>query len=249
MEKMKFISCLFLVHLIVIHIKCISIQNNSYNIYNNFIDYSFSHTHCHIHLKINNYNNIFGNFEFCRQCEKNNQKLKNKNCEKCMNWEILTELTIISPEETLDEIINYNKSISRYGDGELSFIFGNGISFQKFDKILSKRLYDILQSNEEGLLIGIPDLLNMNYLYKFIDSAQIYWKNWHKNKVSKLILILNENKTYYSSLITRFYRPYKDKSQVHKYVEKLKQIWNKRDVVIIEGEKSRVGVNNDYLII
>ena len=247
MKEIRFISYLFLINLVIIDIKCISNQNNSYNIYNNFNDYSYSHTHCLIHLSINNYNNIFGNFEFCRKCDKKNeeQQSKIKNCEKCMNWEILTELTIISPEETLNEILNNNKSISRYGDGEFDLLFGSSIGFQKVDKILSKRLSDILQSNDEGLLIGIPDILNMNNLYKFMDGCQKFWTNWHKKRVFKLVLALNENKTYYSSFMTRFYILYRDQSKVPKYIEKLKQIWNKRDVVIIEGEKSRLGVNND----
>ncbi len=59
--------------------------------------------------------------------------------------EILREIKIMSPEETLDEIINNNKSISRFGDEELILTFGGKIGFQKYNKILSKRLlYDIL---------------------------------------------------------------------------------------------------------
>jgi len=86
---------------------------------------------------------------------KNAQKQKKKNCKKCNTNKILRELKIISPDETLDEIINNNKSISRFGDGEIYLIFGGKIGFQKFNKKLSKRLYDILQTNEKGLLIGM----------------------------------------------------------------------------------------------
>ena len=38
---------------------------------------------------------------------------------------------------------------------------------------------------------------------------------------------------------------HKDKSKVSKYIKKLKKIWEQRDVVIIEGEASRLGVDND----
>jgi glycosyltransferase family protein len=37
----------------------------------------------------------------------------------------------------------------------------------------------------------------------------------------------------------------KDKSKVLNYIKKLKQIWEQKDLLIIEGEKSRLGVGND----
>ena len=150
----------------------------------------------------------------------------------------------MSPEETLDEIINNNKSISRFGDGELNLIFGFKIRFQKYDKILSKRLCDILQTNEKDFLIGMPDQLNFENIDKYTDGSKKFWAKWIKKNIFKLILKLNEKKTYYSSYITRFYILYKDKSKVYKYVEKLKKIWIKKDIVIIEGQQSRLGVNN-----
>ena len=123
-------------------------------------------------------------------------------------------------------------------------IFGRKIGFQKRNKELSKRLYDVLQTNEKDLLIGMPDPLNIENIVKFTDTTKKYWTKWIKNNIFKLILILNEKKTYYSSFITRFYILYKDKSKIFKYIEKLKKIWNKKDIVIIEGHQSRLGFNN-----
>ncbi len=60
----------------------------------------------------------------------------------------------------------------------------------------------------------------------------------------RLLKILKRKK-YYSSDITRFYSKYKDKSGVSKYIQKLKELWEGRDILIIEGEKSRSGVGND----
>jgi glycosyltransferase family protein len=53
------------------------------------------------------------------------------------------------------------------------------------------------------------------------------------------------NRKYYSSMISRFYIEYKDKSKIPYYIKKLKQIWDKKDILIIEGEMSRLGVGND----
>ena len=177
-------------------------------------------------------------------CKNKKKKKKSKKCKKYNIKDFLREIKIISPDDTLDEIINNNKSLSRFGDGEFNLIFGHKIGFQKLNKNLSKRLYDVLQTNENGLLIGIPDILNFENNDTFTNNSKKYWGKWIKKNKFNLVLILNKNLTYYSSFITRFYVSYKDKSKVSEYVKKLKKIWNKKDIVIIEGQKSRLGVNN-----
>ena len=83
----------------------------------------------------------------------------------------------MSPEDTINEIIYNNKSISRFGDGEFTLIFGYGISFQKENINLSNRLFNILKSDEEGLLIGLPNSLNINYLDNFMIFLKIIGVN------------------------------------------------------------------------
>ena len=99
-------------------------------------------------------------------------------------------------------------------------------------------------SNEKDLLIGIPDSLNFEYLNNLIPRTKRFWKKWIKKNKFKLIF-LHKKVNYYSSFISRFYIIQKDKSNVQKYIKKLKKIWEKKDVLIIEGEKSRLGVGND----
>ena len=53
---------------------------------------------------------------------------------------ILEGLKIVSPEDTLNENIYNNKSISRFDHGEFSLIFGNDIGLQKTNNLISNRL-------------------------------------------------------------------------------------------------------------
>ncbi|KAG4095512.1 DUF1792-domain-containing protein [Neocallimastix lanati (nom. inval.)] len=185
-----------------------------------------------------------------------NEKKYSKYCKKCLNLKgkkgldcssrcpalkKLSSLNILSNEETLDYIINNNKSISRFGDGEFNLIFGEGIRFQKFDNNMSKRLADILNSNKEGLIIAIPDKLKM------VKNNNNFWKNYISMYQYKLIKLLNFNKIYGNTQMSRFYWFNNNRSDVLKYIDKLKLIWDKKDIVIIEGEKSRFGINNDLL--
>lgn len=182
--------------------------------------------------------------QFCLKCIEKGEK-KQKNCKKCSASEILNVYKVFSPEDTLDEIINHNKSIVRFGDGEFEIIFGKDIGFQKNNKKLSKRLYQILNSNEEGLLIGIYNGINSEELRKYNQGAYKFYIAFNEKNKFKLAKVLNRSKQYYSTQITRFYIDYKNKLGIGDYVKKLKKLWDKREVVIIEGEKSRLGIGND----
>ena len=81
-------------------------------------------------------------------------------------------------------------------------------------------------------------------LNKFNKNTQNYYKTYLEKFKYKLAKTL-KNKEYYSATITRYYIDVKNKKKVGKYVKKIKQIWNKRDIVIVEGEKSRLGIGNN----
>ena len=74
-----------------------------------------------------------------------------------------------------------------------------------------------------------------------------YYRNFLESYKFPILNIINKNKTYYSSTLTRFYIDYKSKKGVQNYIKKLKKIWENKDVVIIEGEKSRIGIGNNLL--
>ena len=154
-------------------------------------------------------------------------------------------MNILSQEETLNEIIQKNRSISRFGDGEMKIIFGIGIGFQKANKKLIIKLKKVLKSKRKGLLIGINIPYNNRYLSYYNRRAKRYFIYWVERFKLKLFTLIDINRKYYSSFISRFYIDCKDKSKVPSYIRKLKQIWDKKDIIIIEGEKTRLGVGND----
>ena len=168
-----------------------------------------------------------------------------KKCLSCPREILFNGLNILSPEDTLNEIINNNRSISRFGDGEFNLILGHKIGFQEVNLKLIKKLKKVLKSREKGLLIGIFLPYNNKYVKPFIYSVKRYIIKWIESRKKDIFSLIDLNREYYSSFITRFYIFYKDKSKVPDYIKKFKQIWEKRDILIIEGEKSRLGVGND----
>jgi glycosyltransferase family protein len=58
---------------------------------------------------------------------------------------------------------------------------------------------------------------------------------------------LESNRQYYNLWISRFWIPLRDKDRAIKIALQLKEIWRGRDVVIVEGKETRMGVGNDLL--
>lgn len=170
---------------------------------------------------------------------------KEKRRYKAICKNVLGKYKIATPYETIDELVKTGKSISRFGDGEFDMIYGIGMNYQKYNEKLAKRLEEIVQTDDSNILIGIPNVFNLEYCDKYTGFATEFWPKWINRYKFKIVRLLKRNKQYYSAQISRFYLDYKDKSHTAEYVKEVKKLWDKKDVVIIEGEKSRLGVGND----
>lgn len=149
---------------------------------------------------------------------------------------------VLNIEESLDYIIKNKSSFIRFGDGELAIIKGNNIGFQKKNECLARRLEEVLSSNIKGLEICIPGVFKS--LNEHTKEANKFWK---MNLVDsrKKWYELCKNKQYLNAFVSRPYMEIKNKQKSKKYFEKLKLIFKNKDVVLIEGKYSRLGVGND----
>lgn len=157
--------------------------------------------------------------------------------------------TIEDSKKTIKYIVKTNKSVSRFGDGEFRWIFQeNDINeFEKNSLELSRRLYEILQSTNDNIIICVPKFLTT--LKNLRPSSKLYWARFAKIYGSKTMNLLNLSKTYYDTQFTRPYMDYKfKKAKIYEQrFHDLKQIWNDRNVLIVEGKESRFGVASDLL--
>ncbi|ORX42258.1 DUF1792-domain-containing protein [Piromyces finnis] len=197
-----------------------------------------------VRRKVNKSIDFFDKYKYCLKCSDTKKSINTK-CNDCPVEKLLNKIKILSSDETLNEIINKNKSIGRFGDGEFNIINGRNCSFQKYNKILQKKLKKVLQSNDKNFLIGISDSINQKYLNKLTNEFRSIFKGFISKNKYLLLSLLHKDKLYYSANISRFYIYYRDKSYSRNYVKKLKKIWENRDILIVEGEKSRLGVGND----
>ena len=152
-------------------------------------------------------------------------------------------IIIHDSKETLEYILNRQCSVSRYGDGEYYVMAGKGNSFQEPNQVLSKRLREILISNQPNHIVCLPiTMKTVDYCTK---EAANFWRKFFINNGEDWLNMCDKNKEYYDTQISRFYMDYKNKTNRAPFICLLKKVWEKKDIVIIEGEKTRMGIGND----
>ncbi len=108
---------------------------------------------------------------------------------------------------------------------------------------LTSRLRSIISSDEPRLLICIPDIFGNLEEHK--EEEQNYWRG-HLFEYRRIwYRVLKRKKTYYNAFMSTFYSRFVDKSRSGGWFRMMKMIWEQRDVVLIEGDKSPVGLGND----
>ena len=182
------------------------------------------------------------------------EKIHSSNLMLSIKWRvehINNYVDILNSEDTLRYIIDTKSSVARFGDGEFELILGlhNNLGFQNNSQELSKRLKEVLIKDNEDLLICIP--YSFNSFKGRTNHSRRFWYNWGKrnNHYSEIINIIKDNHKepyiFGDSQITRPYIAYNTDKNAKKIFKQFKKIWQNRDLLIIEGEKTRLGVGND----
>lgn len=184
-------------------------------------------------------------------------KMRNEN----LKYEILGSLNIETDyffpqfrdiQDTIEDIIDNKKSLARFGDGDFGILFcreREGIKFQSLNEKLSNRLREVLHSNHPKLLVGIAD--NYGSLEKYTDLAADGIRSYMTTSGIRKAHedVLERNRIYENAYISRPYVMYRDNQTEapRERFDDLRRIWKDREVVIIEGSQTRMGVGNDLL--
>lgn len=157
----------------------------------------------------------------------------------------LRDIHIMNSIDSIKYIIDNRCSVSRFGDGEFDVMMGkNGNTFQKANSELADRLFRVLKSNgDSNHMIGIPyPIKGTRNLSK---GAVDFWSFYVLRNVDFLTKNLTTSKIYLDTQLSRFYCIYEKSDHCDYQLKLLKQIWDKKDVLIIEGVQSRTGIGND----
>lgn len=152
---------------------------------------------------------------------------------------------IASVDETVQKVIEGGCSLCRFGDSDFETIRNRyRVDFQAPNPLLAERLLEILRQEKENILIAIPS--NFGNLEVYTEEAANGIRDYMDERTREsIVALLDKNRLYYEAYVSRPYIIYKDKKLAQRRFDNLKRIWEKREVLFIEGELTRNGVGND----
>lgn len=160
---------------------------------------------------------------------------------------------ILPSEQTLDYILTHKCSVARFGDGEFQMIehglkggdassFGVD-TFQTFDPALAGRLREVLLDPQENLLVCVPYPMIRSSVYRGYE--RVYFEREWLGRPGPIREAVVRHPVLGDSTFTRFYMHRTDIHDYTGYVAAIKRLWDGLPVILVEGEKSRLGVGND----
>lgn len=134
-----------------------------------------------------------------------------------------------SIDETIACLVNEQKSIARFGDGEFFLALYRSIGFQTKDRTLQNKLIEVLKNENENCIVGLPELRK--------DRLTFFWKQFWFENIFFLNYLTNKNTTYYNQSISREFN-------LEQMTEFMK-CWENRNVIFITGKGSRFDTKHE----
>lgn len=154
-------------------------------------------------------------------------------------------IRVCSIDETLRILQETKKSMVRFGDGEIVVINGRSIPTQAGGEEIAEGLKRILAYPYDNLIVTLPDIFGG--LAGYVPSTRDFWKDHLLFFWQTYHTFCNPNRVYYNSFVTRCYITCVDKSGSGDVFRRFREVWRGRKVVVVEGEATHNGVENDLL--
>lgn len=148
-------------------------------------------------------------------------------------------------DETIDVLLNTEKSMVRFGDGEIVMIKGGDLMLQKASPEIAEGLAGILAYPHDDLIVTIPDIFET--LSDHHRESRQFWRDHLLFCRKTYERYCNPDRVYYSTFVSRCYYYAADRSGCSAQFAKIRKIWENRDIVVVEGERTHNGVGNDLL--
>lgn len=146
-------------------------------------------------------------------------------------------------DETINELLHTEKSMVRFGDGEIVMIKGGDLMLQKASPEIAEGLRRILSYPDEKLMVTIPDIFET--LSDHHSASRQFWRDHLLFCRKTYERYCDLGRSYYSTFVSRCYYYAADRSGCGAQFAKIRKIWENRDIVVVEGERTHNGVGND----
>jgi len=137
---------------------------------------------------------------------------------------------VLTEAETVTRLLA-GASIGRYGDGELKLCLERSACAQEHNPAISFRLREILKSESDNFIVGIPRISDRSMMNA---QKKSFWSQYTATKYTSLYKL---DKVYGSAFITR--PDSVPGINTHEYFNCIKALWDKRHVILINGNGKR----------
>lgn len=152
-------------------------------------------------------------------------------------------IRVHSIDETIDELLHTEKSMVRFGDGEIVMIKGVDLMLQKASPEIAEGLKEILSYPYDDLMVTIPGIFDS--LSDHHRASRQFWRDHLLFCRKTYETYCNPDRVYYTTFVSRCYYFAKDRTPCSGWFAKIRKIWENRDIVIVEGTRTHNGVGND----
>ncbi len=151
--------------------------------------------------------------------------------------------TFMTMDEAMDALIG-GASIVRFGDGELMTMDGRFDVFQTPGAELSRRLSEVLSSDEPGLLVGVS-FIAYDSRGDFTDAQKDFYAReapWMRSILSRYLRV---GKVYAPAEVTLAHTMFRPSFDRDAYFRRFRRIWEGANVVLIHGDGIFNGFTHD----
>lgn len=156
-----------------------------------------------------------------------------------------SNIQVQSIDETIDELLNTEKSLVRFGDGEMTMMMGKNLKLESHQQQLADSMKRIIGYEHNDLIVAICNIFGDLDIYR--KESREFWKDHLVVRRKEYEKLCDHTKVYGNATISRCYYMYQDKSECERQFEKIRQIWKDKEVLIVEGARTHNGVGNDLL--
>ena len=145
------------------------------------------------------------------------------------------KLKILEKNDSIDAILQSNKSFVRMGDGEIRIMQGIDQPFQQYEPVIADTLVELLKNQRADILVGIN---RGYYIPHFHAKREDYNRRFAYDFREYLDEYCNYDSTYIDGACTFNYTlGYSDDEITHMFWNKWKKAFKGKKLVIICGER------------
>lgn len=169
-------------------------------------------------------------------CSDNCSEINSVNhCDRCIKNRAPRVSRVL---ESVQYLLWSNKSLVRFGDGEITLIMGHGEFFQKPNQKLSLKLKEVFVDNLTDIAVGIPDAFNEK-----MPLNKENYNFWKDNEVilQWIISHTDKNRQYLAAHMTSTYMTTRGTNceLLDKIYDTYREIWKDKDIIFVRANHSQ----------